>query len=63
MKEYICIVTSELASYKNDYISSMTWHTSFEEAVSYGKSEVDILRAYPASADFFVYKSIEIPIY
>lgn len=58
MGEYICIITTELASYKDNYIDSVTFFDTFAEAVEHGKSVVQSLREYPAAADYFVYKFV-----
>ena len=56
MKEYICVVTSELGKMEDDFVVSTTLHRSSLEAIAYGREAVVELAAYPACADFWIYK-------
>lgn len=56
MKEYICVVTSELGVLANDYVVSITFHPTESSAIRFGSEYVKDLSQYPALADFSVYK-------
>lgn len=58
MGEYICVITTELASISDNFIDSVTFFNTFDEAVEHGKAVVQSLHEYPAAADFFVYKFV-----
>lgn len=58
MKKYVCIVTSELASCKDNFIVSCSLHSTLPEAVSYGEDYISSLHRYPCLADFYIYEQI-----
>lgn len=55
MLQYICIVTNENESPKHDFVNSISFHTSYEDAESYGYEVMDTLSG---ESDFFVYRNL-----
>lgn len=55
MLQYICIVTNENESPKHQFVNSISFHTSFEDAESYGNEIISTLNG---ESDFFVYRNL-----
>lgn len=55
MLQYICIVTNENESPKHAFVNSISFHTSYEDAESYGYEVMDTLSG---ESDFFVYRNL-----
>lgn len=57
MKQYICIVTNEFSDIQNNFINSISFHTSYMDANDYGNERCNSLKG---ESDFFIYRNVSL---
>ena len=55
MLQYICVVTNENESIKDNFIHSMSFHTSYMEANNYAN---EIIKTLSGESDFYIYRNL-----
>ena len=55
MLQYICVVTNENESRKDNFIHSISFHTSYMEANEYAN---EITKSLNGESDFYIYRNL-----